>query len=55
LDEHERAAKAELAGKGDADALQRLIVEYHAPVYTTVAAAIEPVMFIGRCLAGDGD
>lgn len=39
MDEGERAADIERAVAGDGDALQRLIVEYHAVLHRTVAAA----------------
>lgn len=41
MDEAERAAQVRLAAKGDADALQRLIVCYHAPLRRLIEGDID--------------
>jgi RNA polymerase sigma-70 factor (ECF subfamily) len=40
MDEPQRAAQVELAASGDPDALQRLIVHYHAVLHRTVETAM---------------
>ena len=41
MNEQERAANVQQAAAGDADALQRLIVHYHATLHGKVAAALD--------------
>lgn len=44
MDEQARAAQAHAAADGDQDALQRLIVHYHATLRGTVERAIDPAL-----------
>jgi RNA polymerase sigma-70 factor (subfamily 1) len=44
MDEPERARQVQLAAAGDLDALQRLVVHYHAPLCGVVERAIEPTL-----------
>ena len=44
MDERQRAEQVELAARGDADALQRLIVHYHAALRGTVQTAIDSAL-----------
>ena len=44
MDERERAVQVELAAEGDVDALQRLVVHYHAPLRGMLEAHMEPAV-----------
>ncbi len=44
MNEQDRVTQIELARQGDADALQRLIVQYHASLHAAVERATEPSM-----------
>ena len=44
MDERERAVQVELASEGDVDALQRLVVHYHAPLRGMLEAHMEPAV-----------
>ncbi len=44
MDESERALLVHNAVAGDGDALQRLVVQYHGPLYAIVEARMEPAL-----------
>lgn len=44
MNESERADQVQLAVRGDADALQCLIVEYHGPLYGTIEGRIDTAL-----------
>ena len=44
VNEHKRRQQIELAVGGDSDALQGLIIEYHAPLRTALEGMVDPAM-----------